>query len=94
MYRYVCLPVSPYSGVKIENLMDRNTSRLFLVLFKRYYRGASMKPVVEFHYGAVFCNIGVKRSFVENVENRNFFYIMHIFLENSLLLQLKNAGIM
>jgi hypothetical protein len=26
-----------------------------------------------------------ERSFVENVENRNFFYIMDIFLENSLL---------
>jgi hypothetical protein len=28
---------------------------------------------------------------VENVENYNFFYIMDIFLENSLLLQIKNV---
>jgi hypothetical protein len=32
--------------------------------------------------------------FMLNVENRKQNYIMDIFLENSLLLQLKNAGIM
>lgn len=46
--------------VKIENLMDRNTSRLLLVLFKRYYRGASMKPCRRVPLWCSFCNIGVK----------------------------------
>jgi hypothetical protein len=40
--------------------MDRNTSRLLLVLFKRYYRGASMKPCRRVPLLCSFCNIGVK----------------------------------
>ena len=80
-----------YSGgknqVKIENLMDRNTSRLLLVLFKRYYRGASMKPCRRVPLWCSFCNIGVKGHSWKMSK-------ITIFLENSLLLQLKNAGIM
>jgi hypothetical protein len=42
--------------------MDRNTSRLLLVLFKRYYRGASMKPCRRVPLWCSFCNIGVKSN--------------------------------
>jgi hypothetical protein len=80
--------------VKIENLMDRNTSRLLLVLFKRYYRGTSMNPCRRVLLWCSFCNIGVKGHLWKMSKIANYFYIMDIFLENSLLLQLKNAGIM
>ena len=53
--------------------MDRNTSRLILVLFKRYYRGASIKPCRRVPLWCSFCNIGVKGHFVENVEKSIFF---------------------
>ena len=74
--------------------MDRNTSRLLLVLFKRYYRGASMKPCRRVPLWCSFCNIGVKGHLWKMSKIAIYFYIMDIFLENSLLLQLKNAGIM
>jgi hypothetical protein len=52
-----------------------------------------MKPCRRVSLWCSFCNIGV-RGHLWKKSKIAFFDIMDIFLENSLLLQLTNAGIM
>jgi hypothetical protein len=53
-----------------------------------------MKPCRRVPLWCSFCNIEVKGHLWKKSKIAIFFYIMDIFLENSLLLQLKNSGIM
>ena len=53
-----------------------------------------MNPCRRVPLWCSFCNIGVKGHLWKMSKIAIYFYIMDILLENSLLLQLKNAGIM